>query len=87
MDTSPPDADMVSVTVSAATTALAVTVLVRTVLDAPEPTVRYTVETMGAAVVAGVWMAPVAETVLVRTLEELLALSEKEKKRRRRRMN
>lgn len=44
----------VSVMVSCATTSEAVTVLVRTLLEEPEPTVTYTVDRMGFAVVEGV---------------------------------
>lgn len=54
VDTTPAFPVRVSVIVSWATTSEAVTVLVRTLLEEPEPTVTYTVETMGFAVVEAV---------------------------------
>lgn len=69
VETTPALPVIVSVTVSWATTAEAVYVLVSTLAEEPAPTVTYTVDRMGAAVVVGVWTAAEVETVLVRTCE------------------
>jgi hypothetical protein len=57
----------VRVCVSLATTSLAVKVLVMTLVSDPEPTVTYTVDTWGGAVVSALCTAAAVEMVEVRT--------------------